>query len=337
MDVGCSLRGPWGLSVAKTLAGAVLAAYLVVALYPFRWNPPQRRLNGAAVTEQGHAIFSEPGAVWSASPPAWVRSAIDADAFAIELRVRSPREDQTGPARIFTVSESPHARNVTIGQQFRDLVVRLRSSVTSENGIPEITVSNVYRANQWTDIAVRLESGRLSIQVDGQERVTQDLPSPVIANWPDDYHLVLGNEWTFDRPWQGEIAAAHVSVGDRRWNCLAPSMVVAPRQYWHGLKFQYCTPADQERTSDLILNLVCFMPAGFLLAWGMQRWLWPVLVCAGVSLCVEFTQLFIDTRMPSLSDWACNSVGALLGAVLLVGMARIFADQPRRDDDYGTA
>ena len=75
--------------------------------------------------------------------------------------------------------------------------------------------------------------------------------------------------------------------------------------------------------SDIILNVLAFVPLGVMLAVLLRRALHPlaavILVLAGafgLSLCIEMLQAYLPRRWSTFSDVAANSTGALLGAVL---------------------
>lgn len=64
--------------------------------------------------------------------------------FALNITFATSNVSQTGPARIISLSNGPYERNFTLAQQASDLVVRLRTPVTGENGSsPEIIIRNV--------------------------------------------------------------------------------------------------------------------------------------------------------------------------------------------------
>lgn len=65
--------------------------------------------------------------------------------------------------------------------------------------------------------------------------------------------------------------------------------------------------------SDLVQNVALFVPLGFALAFSGGR---ALLVGAAISLVVEVTQVFIPGRFPSPVDFATNTAGAGLGAVV---------------------
>lgn len=73
--------------------------------------------------------------------------------------------------------------------------------------------------------------------------------------------------------------------------------------------------------SDVVLNILAYMPVGLLLTllWmgRVPRWLAVVLsVTAGMllSLSIEFAQAYLPTRIASIDDVLTNSIGALWGA-----------------------
>ncbi|MFT4192881.1 MAG: VanZ family protein [Comamonas sp.] len=82
--------------------------------------------------------------------------------------------------------------------------------------------------------------------------------------------------------------------------------------------------------SDLIFNVLGYMPLGLLLAVGLQRcarWslgpaLAVVLAASLLSLGMEFLQNYLPQRVSSNLDWALNTLGAALGAGLAEGLRR---------------
>jgi glycopeptide antibiotics resistance protein len=72
---------------------------------------------------------------------------------------------------------------------------------------------------------------------------------------------------------------------------------------------------------DIIGNIGWFMISGYLLHYWMgggsssfRSIATVVLIAAGISLSLEFFQVFCDNRTPSMTDVSCNIIGACLGA-----------------------
>lgn len=76
-----------------------------------------------------------------------------------------------------------------------------------------------------------------------------------------------------------------------------------------------------------ILNIIFFMPFGFLLPtlWEKYRKLLPTL-CIGIlfSIIIEIGQLFIQFRASDINDLIMNSIGAVCGWIIFNIMSKIF-------------
>jgi hypothetical protein len=135
-----------------------------------------------------------------------------ANAFSLVIRLTTSALNQEGPARILSLSQGTGARNLTLGQEKDELVLRLRTTETGTNGLrPQITQCTlqagepvslvfVYDADQ----GCRLYAGGREMEV-GQVEGT-------LENW-EAFPLVLGNETSGDRPWKGEIHRFDLRAG----------------------------------------------------------------------------------------------------------------------------
>jgi hypothetical protein len=114
---------------------AVLAGLLAATLRPFAWEPP-RTVNAAAYLPTGGLEFRDLGIALGPTPPPWLDAAIATHALDVSLRVEAASGRQRGPARILTLSQDIHRRNLTVAQEGRDLIIRLRTPETDDNGLP---------------------------------------------------------------------------------------------------------------------------------------------------------------------------------------------------------
>lgn len=79
---------------------------------------------------------------------------------------------------------------------------------------------------------------------------------------------------------------------------------------------------------DVNINIAGYMPMGFLLALALGRsgvprgWSVPLawLITSGLSLSMEFLQIYLPRRVPSNMDLALNALGGLLGALAAAGL-----------------
>lgn len=312
------LVGYFGYFVAALL----LLSYVIAALEPFHWNPPRRIDNGAAITEQGAIHFSSPGLARTTAAAKWLDRAIQLNALGIRLRVRSFSRQQSGPARIFTISANPDLRNLTIAQEESDLVIRLRTPDTSFNGIPAFVIPGVFDTSAWHDVALTVRPGAITLTLDGESALSERLPKKPLMNWDRGFRVALGNELTGRRPWLGEVSRATVLVDDREIDYLRHGELEVPTHYWAGLRFQLVPPlADvtqrHEVVRDTVLNFLCFIPFGFVLAMlrGQRgSFVFAFFACAIASLSVEAAQVCFEGRTPSATDWGSNVLGAAVGA-----------------------
>ena len=89
---------------------------------------------------------------------------------------------------------------------------------------------------------------------------------------------------------------------------------------------------------DVLINIAGYAPLGFLLnlgfwrqSWRKTGWLWAVLMGSGLSLAMEFLQIFLPQRVSSNTDWLLNTAGVLLGALCVplfawMGVLRRWSD-----------
>ncbi len=78
---------------------------------------------------------------------------------------------------------------------------------------------------------------------------------------------------------------------------------------------------------DVIANVLAYVPLGLILSWGLQiryaAWIAGWVATVGLSLVsmqIEWLQVLLPGRVPSLLDWILNSLGAVTGS-LLAGLA----------------
>lgn len=122
----------------------------------------------------------------------------------LEVWLRSADLRQIGPARIVSLSADPSQRDLTLGQEGGAYTVRLRTTETTQNGVPSIDTRPGAVTGAWQHVVfTRNALGATRLYVDG--RPTADgQAGGSLANWRD-YRLVVANELTGDRPWQGEL------------------------------------------------------------------------------------------------------------------------------------
>jgi len=126
-------------------------------------------------------------------------------ALTIEAWVKPANSTQSGPSRIVSLSQDPYNRDFTLGQSGSAYDTRLRTSETSENGLPSVTTpSGMVKNTQQHIVYTRDTTGAVATYVDGL-LVMDSVVAGTLANWDDNYELMLANERTGDRPWLGDL------------------------------------------------------------------------------------------------------------------------------------
>ncbi|MBK1700125.1 VanZ family protein [Thiococcus pfennigii] len=104
--------------------------------------------------------------------------------FTLSVAVAATEGSQTGPARIISISEGPWRRNLTLGQEESDLILRLRTRTSGENGSdPELRLPNVFVDDLTHQIIVTYDGQFLRVYVDRpDETFALEMPNLVLVN-----------------------------------------------------------------------------------------------------------------------------------------------------------
>jgi len=307
---------------------SVLIAILGATLYPFDWRPP-RTSNGATYHEAGGLEFRDMGIAYTSAPPPWLAAAMKSHKLEIALDVDTASDHQQSPARILTLSQDIHHRNLAIDQQSRDLSIRLRTPGRDDNGMAPITIPEVFRRPGWVEIRLRIEPARLMVWINGEVRLNQGLPAAPLKKWNPSYRLALGNEFTGDQAWLGKIRRAVVTADGGSVDYAVPGALEVPARYWFFQRRFNFIPLWQTSWTDRLNNILLFMPLGLVLGLAARRDGWIsnckiVILVSSLSTIIEVLQIALPGRYPSLSDIIFNTFGGMFGLAL----ARLLKGKP---------
>ena len=131
--------------------------------------------------------------------------------YSVEAWLIPDNNAQDGPARIVSYSQDTAVRNFTLGQNAIYYQLRNRSDTTGANGTPELEALDpqVDTVLQHVVMTFDAQTGR-KVYINGQLSIEENLNTDSLA-WQDDQLLVLGNEVTDNRLWQGvlKLVAIH--------------------------------------------------------------------------------------------------------------------------------
>jgi hypothetical protein len=302
------------------LASAIIGAYPLTAFYPYEVRTPLEA-NGAERSADGTLRFSAPGIARTASAPEWLDDAKRSHRLEVSLRMRPLDSSQTGPARILTVSKDQWHRNLTLGQEADRLVLRLRTPKTDANGEPAQHILGVFADKRWVALTVTIVPGQMRVAIDGQVRLDDRLPDRPLELFDTTYRLALGNEFTSDRPWLGEISKATVTTAAARADYIDPARLELPGRLRYFHNPPQLVPLRDIGADDAIVNLLGFLPLGVLIGWlalERRRSLqgWTILPIILMSLIIEASQWWMPAHYMSIDDLLLNTLGGAIGLLL---------------------
>lgn len=139
-------------------------------------NIPQERVTGKVKLTSSHWL-STPTAATSLSEK--VRQSSQ---FTISTIVATANPEQSGPARIISLSKDPLHRNFTLGQEKNELVFRLRTPITGENGMyTDLSVPGIFQNKQLNHLVFTYERSVLKLYVNKIENLSTLALTPEIT------------------------------------------------------------------------------------------------------------------------------------------------------------
>ena len=163
---------------------------------------------------EGEIEFIGDGMVRSGKPATKISDAVSRSGeISVEVWLRPGRKDQSGPARIVTLSKDSSNRNFTLGQEGDHFDVRMRTTSTSENGLPSLASSKGELGDGWHHVVyVMQRGGKAKLYINGIPSGESQIGGG-LDNWNLGYELALGNEHSGNRAWRG--AFRKLAIYDR--------------------------------------------------------------------------------------------------------------------------
>lgn len=163
-------------------------------------------LNNVTWLNGGGLSITQPALISAAVDSKVATACMASNEISIEAWIKPANTSQTGPARIVSFSKDGSYRNFTLGQTISAYDVRLRTTVTGNNGsspstrtgdgVVETTVSHI--------VYTRNAAGTAKIYKNGIEVISTAIGGD-LSNWDSSYSFALANELSADRPWLGEF------------------------------------------------------------------------------------------------------------------------------------
>ncbi len=299
-----------------------LLTYWYFGFHPFKFQLPfEIKKNSISFHQSDGIQFNDLGIGYSLAPPKWLKSAIAKSKLDITLEFQTAKFDQKGPARILTISKDLHHRNLTIGQDGADLILRIRTLLSNQNGYPPYRIKDVFIDKKWQRLHISISPDTLTISVNNIDHIANFMPQNPISQWSPNYHLALGNELTNNRSWQGIIRHAVIESGGReidyakKENLFFPEYLVLVNASYNLIPFSRDVISFKSLVA-WVMNLLGFIPFGFFIMIFTKSRLTvfkAVSICALLSLSIEVGQLFLVRRYSEIEDIILNTLGGFMG------------------------
>ncbi|WP_145202627.1 hypothetical protein [Planctomycetes bacterium Poly30] len=294
-------------------------------LLPFRFEylGPRRVHNGLRSLDGVGVGFHGPSVLRTAGPPAWLAAALESRELDVALELRTDRAEQSGPARIVTLSGGSLVRNFTVAQKGPDLVVRARREGSDANGMAPLKVDGVFAVPQDLRLEVRFREHLIEILVDGEPRFREKVATSVFEDWDPTYRLALGDEVDGARGWEGELHTAVATVAGVPHDLLADPELERPETFWEIPEQTRRLWRIETSHAWLVepLHTLIFVVFGVLLSLGQRRFraggvLRAALLALVLGTLFQLAKVCFPGRHPSLMHVPFNALGAALGAWL---------------------
>jgi hypothetical protein len=309
--------------VCRVALVGVILVLLVIAYYPFTWDPPRTVRNDVTRSADGSLQFGETNYARTPRTPAWLPGVRASGAIGIRLQFESQSLHQD--ASIMMLASDFWHTDFAIGQDGSDLLVWLRRPGSDANGDPPYAVASVLRRHGWNSVNVVLRRDRLRIEVGGRTRLAEQLPPGATGDW-DAGQIVLGNEVQGGGPWLGRIRQAEVRTPGAVVDYVRPGALSLPESYLYlPDHVEPFPPQNLEQWVLAFLDLLSFVPVGFLIVWSRRPPLTPAaaaLLGAVLALVLGAGKFLFHARHTSVANLVLQVAGAWLGAWLAARLAR---------------
>ncbi len=158
-----------------------------------------------AWTNEGLKINSETRIMSDQPAKPLIQEIKKSNELTLEAWILPEDRGQKGPARIVSISSGASERNLTLGQEGDQYIVRCRAAGTDNNGMPDLRAAHGSVELRWTHLVFVVDkTGKANFYVNGESQATAELGGD-FSKWDENFHLVIGNETTNDRPWKGTL------------------------------------------------------------------------------------------------------------------------------------
>lgn len=312
-----------GLTTCRVLLAAVVVVLIVGAYYPFSWNPPRTVHNQVTRVAGGALRFGTMNQARTPGTPAWLAAARRSGDLGIQLEAETAELRQRAPV-LMLASDTWHVDFAIVQADSRLAVWVLRPG-SHTTGRPAFAFPRILHPHKWFSVDVQLSGDDVRIAVDGGTPLVRRVPGGVVPAWRPG-QVSLGDSTHGGLAWQGEVRLAEVRTGNDTVNYASPGALPIPRTFFYlPDHVQPFPPTDPSQWLLALVDLLTFIPAGFLIVWSRRRPMHPVpaaLITAALAVVLAAGKFLFYERHTSVANVLGQAIGGLLGALLAWWLAR---------------
>ena len=313
----------------RVLLLAAILLLIVISYYPFAWDPPRTVRNEVVRNSDGSLRFGEMNNARTPGTPAWFEEVRTSGV--LQIRLEFDPDSLRENASIMMLASNFFTTDFAIVQDHSDLLLYLRRPGLDANGDPPFAVDGLLRSQQWNRVDIVLQHHDIRIAVDGATQLIEAVPADSARVWSQG-RIALGDEVQGGGPWQGTIRVAQVRTAGSVVDYIRPGALSIPRSYFyfpdHLLPFP---PKGEHQWLDVFLDMVSFLPLGFLIVWARRppvRVLPATALSAALAVLLAAGKSLFHGRHASVAVIVAEIFGAFLGALLASRLAHAKTGTP---------
>lgn len=312
------------VAVSRILLLGTVIILVVIAYFPFHWDPPRMVRNDVTRVANGSLRFGEMNDARTPGTPGWLHAVQTSGRAEISVAFR-PQSPLETAAIMMLASDFWHT-DFAIGQDHADLLVWLRRPGSDGNGDPPFTLHGVIQPQRWNNVQVILQRTAIRIDVDGTPRLSQHLAAGYAEDWNGGQIALGGEVHGGGHSWQGEIGLAAVTTSHGTVDYVQPGALSIPAHYFYAPNHvEPFPPAGTGQWLIVFLDMLSFVPAGFFLVRARRSLMRPdvaALLAAALAVLLAAGKFLFYARHTAVAIVVMQAVGGLLGALLAARFGR---------------